>query len=141
MKTTTWIKTAATFQILTGLIHSVGLFVTPEPKNETERQLIELMDTYRIDAGAGFTPSTSELFLALSSCMTLLCLFGGILNWYLVKKLDAATMKGVLNINILIFGACFIIMAALTFLPPIICTGLIFVSLLAARLSYSKTAS
>ena len=41
-------------------------------------------------------------------------------------------MKGILAINVAIFGVVFLMMVVFTFLPPIICTGLIFINLLAA---------
>ena len=41
-------------------------------------------------------------------------------------------MKGVVGIHVLVFGICFAVMAVFTFLPPIVLTGLIFLSLLLA---------
>ena len=119
-------------QGLTGVFHSLSLFVSPQPANETEIQMISLMTSYRIDAGAGFYPTYSGLFTALSSCFTFLCLFAALMNGFLVrKKLMPDVMRGVVGINLLIFGALFAVMAYFTFLPPIICTGLIFANLLA----------
>ena len=39
-------------------------------------------------------------------------------------------MKGVACIHVLVFAICFAVMAVFTFLPPIILSGLIFLSLL-----------
>jgi hypothetical protein len=127
---TFWLWTAVAFQLLTALLHSISLFVTPEASTETERQLITLMNTYRLDAGAGFHPSMGNLFTALSSCFSLLCLLGGLTNIFLLrKKAPADILKGSVGIHLIVFGACFAMMAFFTFLPPIACTGLIFVSL------------
>ncbi len=129
-----WTKVSAVFMLLTGIFHSISLFVSSAPRNETERQLDDLVTNYRIDAGAGFHPSYSNLFTALSSCFTLLCLLGGITLFYLLRKRTAdETVAGIININLVIFGICFAMMGYFTFLPPIVCTALIFVSLLAAR--------
>lgn len=134
-KFTFWFWVAIVMQGLTGVFHSLSLFISPQPANETEIQMISLMTSYRIDAGAGFYPTYSGLFTALSSCFTFLCLFAALMNGFLVRrKLMPDVMRGVVGINLLIFGALFAVMAYFTFLPPIICTGLIFANLLAAYL-------
>ncbi|HEX2683553.1 MAG TPA: hypothetical protein VHL77_06455 [Ferruginibacter sp.] len=69
-----------------------------------------------------------ELFTAVSLCFTLICIFGALINWYFKrKKLDAGLWKGLLLIQMIIFGAMFIAMSVFAFLPPIVCTGLIFI--------------
>ena len=123
-----WIWGTIIFQILTAAFHSVSFFIKPEPKNETEKQLFDLMDNYKPDAGMGFHPSFANLLTGLSLCFTLICLFGGILNWYFKKKNLAANLwKGLLLIEMIIFGAVFVGMAVFTFFPPIVCTALIFI--------------
>jgi hypothetical protein len=141
-KYTTWLKTAAIFQFITAVIHAMTLFVTPPPNNDTEKQIFSLMQTYHFDFGAGFHRSMSELTLALSACFSLLCLFGGLVNWYLVKKqIEPEVMKGVVTINLIVFGICFALMAVYTFLPPILLTGLIVLFLVIARLFIAKVAA
>ncbi len=134
-----WLWAAVVLQLLTGLFHALSLFVSPQPANETEVQMITLMTSYKIDAGAGFHPTYSGLFTALSSCFTFLCLFAALINGLLIRKqIMPDVMRSVIGINLLIFGALFAVMAYFTFLPPIICTGLIFVSLAAAYLLVPK---
>lgn len=128
---TFWLWAAVVFQLLTAAIHAVSLFVSVEPANETERQLDTLVTTYHINAGGGFHPTYQNLFIALSSCFSFVCLLGGLTNAYLLKKgARPDLMKGIIGINTLIFGAVFAVMAVFTFLPPIVCTGLIFGSLI-----------
>ena len=91
--------------------------------------MIELMNSTRVEADGIFTPSFANLFTALSSCFSLLCLLGGLMNAYMIKRGGREIMNGILPINILVFGVCFAVMMCFTFLPPIICTGLIFVCL------------
>lgn len=123
-----WIWGTIVTQLLTAAFHSLSFFVKPEPQNETEKQLFDLMSSYKPDAGMGFHPSFTDLFTGLSLCFTLICLFGAMLNWYLKKKtLTADIWKGVLLIEMVIFGTVFIAMSIFTFLPPIICTALIFI--------------
>lgn len=130
-----WLKTTAVLQILTALIHSISFFVPPQAVNDTERQLIDLMNTYQSDMGNGFHRSMADLFLSMSICFTLLYLFGGVLNFYLLrKKAGAGLWKGLLHLQLAVFGSAFLVFMALTFLPPIVLTGLVFASLFAARL-------
>lgn len=126
-----WLVLAIVFLFLTALIHGSSLFLQPAPQNETERQLIELMTSYKQDFGAGFKRSTKELVTALSSCFSLVSLLGGLTLTYLLRKrVEPALLKGVVAIHAGVFGVCFAIMVAFTFLPPIILTGLIFICLL-----------
>jgi hypothetical protein len=138
-KYSTWLKTAAIIQFIAAIIHAATLFVSSTPNNETEKQLFSLMDTYKFDFGAGFHRTMNDLILALSSCFCLVCFLGGLLNWYLLrKKLDAEIMKGVININLLVFGICLIIVSIFAFWLPIIQIGLIVLFLILARLSLGE---
>jgi hypothetical protein len=135
---TFWLKLAAAFQILTAALHSLSFIMKHEPANETEKQLLDLMYNYKMDDGMGFGPTFQNLFTSMSMAFTLLLLFGGIINIFLLRnKAEIGILKGMTSI---LFGICFAVMATLTFLPPIICTGLIFVALLAARLTFPKEA-
>jgi len=139
MKYIFWLKAAAIFQLFTAGLHSISLVIRPRPVNDTERQLLDLMHDYKLDLGAGFMHSMKDLMNAFSIAFTLLLLFGGLLNWYLLKKkVETEIMTGVIGINCIIFGGCFLTMTFLTFLPPIICTGLIFLCLLMAYVRIPK---
>lgn len=139
-KHTFWLSTAAVFQLLSAAFHSLSFIVEAKPANETEQQLTELMATYKLNTGDGFHHSTQDFFNALSACFPLLMLFACISNFYLLrKKVDVSVLKGIVNINLIIFGPCFVIMTMLTFLPPVICTGLIFLTLIFSRLSFPRT--
>ena len=132
---TFWLWAAVVFQFLTAAFHALSLFISPTPENESERLLHELFTTYQKDLGVGFHRTFSDLFTALSSCFSFVCLLGGLINAYLLKKhASSEIVRGVTFINVVIFGAIFVMMAYFTFLPPIICTGLIFVTLLVAYL-------
>ena len=128
-----WLWVAIAFQLLNALAHSLSFIITPVPANETERQLLDLMSNYRMDMGAGFSRSMHQLFTALSACFPLLFLLGASNNIYVLKRrLDPSVIKGLLAIQLIIFGICFGLMVVLTFLPPIVMSGLVFVSLAAA---------
>jgi hypothetical protein len=128
-----WLWFAVVVLLLNALIHSITLFVEPVPANETERQLVSLLVNYKSDFGAGFHRSMKEIFIALSACFSMLCLLGGLTLLYLLRKqAEVGIMKGVVCIHVVVFGICFAVMVVFTFLPPIILTGLIFISLLLA---------
>ncbi|MBK8956165.1 MAG: hypothetical protein IPM34_11510 [Saprospiraceae bacterium] len=129
------LRAAVFFLILTAVFHSLSFVSKPQPQNDQEKQLIEITSTYQMDLGGGIFRTYSEIFTALSSCFTLICLFGGFLLWFLMKnQIDTAIFKGVLHIYLIIFGSMFVIMACLTFWPPIICCGCITGALIWARL-------
>lgn len=131
-----WLWGLVVTQLLTGFFHSLSFIAKPSPANDTEKQLLDLIMNYKMDAGAGFHPTWFGLFTALSSCLTFLCLFTGISNWIFKKQqLEAAKWKGFLLLQSIVFGLLILIFLFLTFLPPVICTGLIFVFALGSYLS------
>lgn len=139
---TFWLTAAVLFQFLTAIFHSLSFFVEPDLDNDTKRHLHELITTYREDMGAGFHPTFFNLFTALSACYPLLCLLGGLtIGYLLLKHTEPNLMRGIIAINLGIFGVCFIVMFFLTFLPPVLMTGLIVVNLLAALLLVPKIES
>lgn len=131
-----WIWGTIVLQLLTASFHSISFFVKPEPANETEKQLMDLTRNYKPDMGFGFNPSFKDMFTGLSICFTLVCIFGALLNWYF-KKQNIATglWKGVLLIELVIFGGLFAAMLAFTFIAPVVCTGLIFIFALISYLT------
>ena len=138
-KYTTWLKTAAILQFIAAVMHAITLFVSLPPKNETEKQLSTLIDTYKFDFGAGFHRTMGDMVLALSACFSLVCLLGGLQNWYLIrKKVEPEIMKGVITINLIVFGILFGLVATFAFLPPIILIGLIVLFLIFSRITIRK---
>jgi hypothetical protein len=132
---TFWLTAAILFQFLNAVLHSLSFFIEPDLHNDTERQLHELITTYHPDMGAGFHPSFWNLFTALSACFPLLCMLGGLtLGYLLLKQTEPDLMRGVILINVIIFGVCLAVMAFFTFLPPVVMTGLIFINLLVSYL-------
>jgi hypothetical protein len=135
----TWLKTAAVFQLIIAVVHATTLFFDLPPNNETEKQLSQLMSTYQFDLGGGFHRTMNELIIGLSSCLSLLCTLAGLINLYLIrKKVDADIMKGIISINLIVFGILFVLTVIFTFLFPIIQIGLILLFLVLSRLSSGK---
>lgn len=128
----TWYWTAVVFQFLTAGVHALSLVNAPQAENETEKQLIDLMSSYKMNL-AGSMITMQELFTALSSCFSFAYLLGALTNlWLLRKTQDETVLGGILWINILLFGVVFCVMAVYTFPPPIIMTGLVLFFLVLA---------
>jgi len=127
-----WLWTAVVLLFLTALIHTSSFFVPPPaPQNDSERQLLDLLADYKQDFGVGFQRTMKDIFAALSACFSLVCFLGGLTLCYLARKRpELGILKGIVGIHVVVFGICFGVMAAFTFLPPIVLTGLIFLSLL-----------
>jgi uncharacterized membrane protein HdeD (DUF308 family) len=129
-KITTWLKAAIVFQLLTSAIHSLSFLRSPQGKNETEKQLLDLMYNYKMDMGAGFHRSMGEIFTSVSFCFTMIFLLGGLLNFYMIrKKASDELLKGFVGIQALVFGAVFIMAVLFAFLPPATFTGIVFILL------------
>ncbi|HKE59841.1 MAG TPA: hypothetical protein VKB46_24185 [Pyrinomonadaceae bacterium] len=137
---TFWLWVALVFQLVTGGVHALSLIGAPAAANNTEKQLIDLMINYRLDLGGGIHRSMWDLFRALSTCFTLLCLLGGLTNIYLLrKKVDPGAIKGLVGIQLVVFAIGFAVMLVWTFLPPIIMTGLVVVFLAVAYFTTPRT--
>ncbi len=137
---TFWLKTAATLQILTALLHSLSFINKPQGTNDKEIEMITLMMTNKMDMGAGFTPTMYNIVTSMSIGFALMLVLGGVINWYLLrKKASPEIMRGIIFINIIVFGISFVANCFLTFLPPVVCTGLIFLSLVLAFMTVPKT--
>ena len=135
-----WLRAAILFQFITAITHAVTLFVNLPPNNDTEKQLYALMNNYKFDLGAGFHRSMGDMIIPLSACFTLLCLMAGLVNWHLVrKKVEPGIMKGIISINLLIFGICFVLVAIFAFLLPIIQLSLILLFLFLSRITISRS--
>jgi len=133
---TFWLWTAVVVIFVNFTLHSIGLFINPTPQDPTHAQMLHLMETYPLKLGPLFHPTMASLFTALSSCLSLLSLLAGLTIVYLLKKrVEVGVMKGLIAINLLVFGIGLVIFAALTFLLPVILTGLIVVCLLGAFLT------
>lgn len=119
------------FQILTGIIHSLSLFVEREATNPQEAEVLQLMSDYKFDLGGGFKHSIDEIMMAFSICFSLLLFFSAIINFYLLKyKVNGKVMRAVVIANLVTYLICFGAMVSFTFLPPIICTGFIALTLM-----------
>jgi hypothetical protein len=133
-----WLWFTIVIQLLAGGIHALSLVIGPQATNDTEKKMLELM-AIKNDMGAGFNPSMMDFFLALSSCFTFVYLLGALINIHVLRqKAPPAFVSGIVNINLLVFVPCFVVMLFLTFLPPVVLTALVAVGLITTRLTLPK---
>ena len=69
--------------LLTAALHSLSFIIPPLATNETEKQMLQLMSTYKMDMGNGIFRTYSQVVIALSVNLTLICLLAALLNWFL----------------------------------------------------------
>jgi hypothetical protein len=78
-------KTGAVFLVLLGLVHSLSLFQKPVPANDTERQLLGLMSSYKFNL-VGSARSMAELLQGFSVAFMLAALGVGALDLLLTRE-------------------------------------------------------
>ena len=125
-----WIWGTIVAQLLTAFFHSLSFVSPAKPRNEKEKELVDITTKYKIDMGGGIRRSFYNLFIGVSSCFTLINIFGAVLNWYFLKTgIRGEVWRGLLLIELLVFGVVFLLQIRFTFWPPIIVTGLVFLFL------------
>ena len=127
-----WIWGAIIAQGLTAFFHSLSFISKPKPRNDTEKQLLDLLKNYKMNMDGGIKRSYSNLFIGVSICFTFIYLLGALLNFYFLRSgVSPAVWEGFLLIQVITYGIVFLMQTRFTFWPPIIVTGLSFIFLLA----------
>jgi hypothetical protein len=133
-----WIWGLVITQFLSAFCHSLSFIAKPKPKNETEKQLLDLVSNYKPDMGGGIRRSYSQLFIGLSTCFTMVYTMGAVINWYFIKRgISPGVWEGLLLIELAAYTILFLLMIRFTFWPPIIVTGFVFIFVLGAWLTVS----
>jgi hypothetical protein len=128
---TFWIWGAIIAQGLSAFFHSMSFIVKFKPKNDTEKQMIDLLDNHKIEMGGGIKRSFAELFIGVSIFFTFIYILGAGLNFYFLSSgITPAVWDGFLLIQLIVYGLVFLLQIRYTFWPPIIVTGLVFLFLL-----------
>lgn len=134
----TFFKFGSWALLATGAIHSLSFLNEPQPQNDSERQLFDLLKNYRFDL-AGTMRSMQELLNFFSLSMTFLCLFAGIVNLLVVKHFDnEALAKKVVAFNAIFWTVYLVPLYLLTFLPPQVCFTVAWVGYAAAYWFFQK---
>jgi hypothetical protein len=133
---TFWIWGAIVAQGLSAIFHSLSFIAKPKPRNDTEKQLVDLLQNYKMDMGGGIKRSFGHLFIGVSICFTFIYILGAVLNFYFLKSgISSEIWSGFLLIQLIIYGLVFLMQIKFTFWPPIIVTGLVFIFLIGSYLT------
>jgi len=134
----TFFKIGSWAMLATGVIHALSFLNNPEPQNDSERQLFDLLKNYRFDLG-GTMRSMEELINFFSLNLSLFCLFAGITNLIIAKHLDnEALAKKVVTFNAIFWTLYLVPLYLLTFLPPQVCFTVAWVGYVAAFFLFQR---
>ena len=139
MKYKTLFKFGSWAMLVTGVIHSLSFLNEPQPQNDSERQLFDLLSNYHFDLGAGAMRSMQDLLNFFSLSLTFFCLFAGVLNLLVVKHFDnEALAKSVVTFNAAFWTVYLVPLYLLTFLPPQVCFTIAWAGFVAAYWFFQK---
>ena len=98
--------------IATGLVHLLGHYamVTAQGQDDTHRQLLALMHSYKRDLGLGFVRSTSDILAGFSLTFSTLSLGLGLLGLTMLRH--AAVAPGLLRQAAIVYAGTYGIMTA-----------------------------
>jgi hypothetical protein len=135
--TDTWgrrlFTTGAVVLLLLGLVHSLSLFEKLVPANETEKQLLDLMVSYRLNL-MGSMRSMDNLLRGFSISFMLAALVVGTLDLALCRQ-PVALLKRVALINTIWLAAMTAVSLRYFFAAP---TSFLIVTLLIFALAWLK---
>jgi hypothetical protein len=128
-----WTRLSIFFSLATACLHTIGLVSGFKPQSPGEKTLIDLMNNYKLDLGLGFVRTMNNLMTSFSISFTLLFVFVAMISGVAVQKYTTIVVaRSLLGYSVVIFAACFVTMCVLTFIVPVVCVGLVFLSLLFA---------
>jgi hypothetical protein len=110
-------KTGAVWLLITGAVPSVSLFRDLVPANDTERQLIDLMTSYRFNL-MGSLRSMSELMRGFSIAFMLAPLAFGVLDLMLARE-RAGLLKRVALVQIIWLAVMIVVALRYFFAVPL----------------------
>jgi hypothetical protein len=110
-------KTGAVWLLIIGAVHSISLFRDLVPANDTERQLIDLMTSYKFNLIGSFR-SMSDLMRGFSIAFMLAPLAFGVLDLMLARE-RAGLLKRVALVQIIWLAAMIVVALRYFFAVPL----------------------
>jgi hypothetical protein len=115
-----YFKAGSYVLIIVSIFHLFGQLFLSKPSNNTERELLYLMTTYKKEI-AGASLSMMEIQDGLSLCYALFFLFTGCMNLFLANNIyDKAVLKPISLINALAFFVGTVISLVYFFWLPVV---------------------
>jgi hypothetical protein len=126
-------KAGALWLLILGAVHSTSLFMKQVPANDTERQILDLMTSYRFNL-MGSLRSMSDLMRGFSVAFMLAPLALGVLDLMLSRE-RAGLLKGVALVQIIWLAAMIVVALRYFFAVPL---SFLVVALLIFALAWLK---
>jgi hypothetical protein len=126
-------KAGALWLLILGAVHSTSLFIKQVPANDTERQILDLMTSYRFNL-SGSLRSMSDLMRGFSVAFMLAPLAFGVLDLVLSRE-RAGLLKRVALVQIIWLAAMIVVALRYFFAVPL---SFLVVALLIFALAWLK---
>jgi hypothetical protein len=126
-------KAGALWLLILGVVHSTSLFIKQVPANDTERQILDLMTSYRFNL-SGSLRSMSDLMRGFSVAFMLAPLAFGVLDLVLSRE-RAGLLKRVALVQIIWLAAMIVVALRYFFAVPL---SFLVVALLIFALAWLK---
>jgi uncharacterized membrane protein len=126
-------KAGALWLLILGAVHSTSLFIKQIPANDTERQILDLMTSYRFNL-SGSLRSMSDLMRGFSVAFMLAPLAFGVLDLVLSRE-RAGLLKRVALVQIIWLAAMIVVALRYFFAVPL---SFLVVALLIFALAWLK---
>ena len=126
-------KAGALWLLILGAVHSTSLFIKQVPANDTERQILDLMTSYRFNL-SGSLRSMSDLMRGFSVAFMLAPLAFGVLDLVLSRE-RAGLLKRVALVQIIWLAAMIVVALRYFFAVPL---SVLVVALLIFALAWLK---
>ena len=126
-------KAGALWLLILGAVHSTSLFIKQVPANDTERQILDLMTSYRFNL-SGSLRSMSDLMRGFSVAFMLAPLAFGVLDLVLSRE-RAGLLKRVALVQIIWLAAMIVVALRYFFALPL---SFLVVALLIFALAWLK---
>jgi hypothetical protein len=126
-------KAGALWLLILGAVHSTSLFIKQVPANDTERQILDLMTSYRFNL-IGSLRSMSDLMRGFSVAFMLAPLAFGVLDLVLSRE-RAGLLKRVALVQIIWLAAMIVVALRYFFAVPL---SFLVVALLIFALAWLK---
>lgn len=127
-----WMKIGAVVLFLTAAAHLAGhLAGAPEPANDQERQLLDLMQNYKMDLG-GMERSTKEILDGFSLSYSVFLFFAGLGTFVVVRSRDDAAVQTAAILLAGLTGVQLALAVAYFIIPPIVCLAVAWICFVVA---------
>ena len=105
--------------LITAIVHLIGHFYKRPPANDQERQLLELMTTYRMNMG-GIHRTVQSILSGFSLTFAALLIYLAALNLAIVwfGPEDRRFVRAITRVNVVMIGILLVISAVSFPLPP-----------------------